>query len=201
VKLSKFAIPALAFAAAMAAAPAAFATAPTTETIVLGTSNQPSIFSNQDMAHLTITQVGADTLWTLAANWDNSLNSRNPFIFGLQFNNAKTNAPVDFNVAPGSTIGLANSSPLTATSVSFETSNGHGGANRFTDGETAKWTFKNTTLSDFSAFQLHVNSVTLTGGSVKFTQLTPVPEPETYGMLLGGLGLIGFVARRRRAAK
>jgi len=28
---------------------------------------------------------------------------------------------------------------------------------------------------------------------------TPVPEPETYGMLLGGLGLIGFIARRRRA--
>ena len=27
---------------------------------------------------------------------------------------------------------------------------------------------------------------------------TPVPEPETYAMLLAGLGLMGFVARRRR---
>ena len=26
---------------------------------------------------------------------------------------------------------------------------------------------------------------------------TPVPEPETYAMLLAGLGLVGFVARRR----
>ena len=26
----------------------------------------------------------------------------------------------------------------------------------------------------------------------------PVPEPETYALLLGGLGAIGFVARRRR---
>jgi len=34
------------------------------------------------------------------------------------------------------------------------------------------------------------------GGSVNF--LAPVPEPETYAMLLGGLGVIGFVARRRR---
>lgn len=30
--------------------------------------------------------------------------------------------------------------------------------------------------------------------------LTPVPEPETYAMLLAGLGLMGFVARRRKKA-
>ena len=28
--------------------------------------------------------------------------------------------------------------------------------------------------------------------------VTPVPEPETYGMLLAGLGLVGFMARRRK---
>ena len=33
------------------------------------------------------------------------------------------------------------------------------------------------------------------------SSVTPVPEPETYAMLLAGLGLIGFTARRRRAAK
>jgi hypothetical protein len=33
------------------------------------------------------------------------------------------------------------------------------------------------------------------GGSVG---VSPVPEPETYAMLLAGLGLIGFAARRRR---
>lgn len=29
--------------------------------------------------------------------------------------------------------------------------------------------------------------------------MAPIPEPETYAMLLAGLGLMGFVARRRRA--
>jgi len=29
--------------------------------------------------------------------------------------------------------------------------------------------------------------------------LMPVPEPETYGMMLGGLGVLGLLARRRKA--
>jgi hypothetical protein len=28
--------------------------------------------------------------------------------------------------------------------------------------------------------------------------VTPIPEPEIYAMLVAGLGLMGFVARRRR---
>jgi hypothetical protein len=31
-------------------------------------------------------------------------------------------------------------------------------------------------------------------------RVTAVPEPETYAMLLAGLGVMGFIARRRRAA-
>jgi len=30
--------------------------------------------------------------------------------------------------------------------------------------------------------------------------VVPVPEPETYAMLLAGLGLMGAVARRRKLA-
>lgn len=35
-------------------------------------------------------------------------------------------------------------------------------------------------------------------GSVTYT-LMPVPEPETYAMLLAGLGLVGWAARRNRS--
>jgi hypothetical protein len=31
-------------------------------------------------------------------------------------------------------------------------------------------------------------------------QVTPVPEPETFAMLLAGLGVMGAIARRRKAA-
>lgn len=37
------------------------------------------------------------------------------------------------------------------------------------------------------------------GGAVSMA--APVPEPETYGMMLAGLGVLGFLARRRKAAK
>ena len=38
-----------------------------------------------------------------------------------------------------------------------------------------------------------------TGGDDRLLQITAVPEPETYAMMLAGLGLMGFVARRRKA--
>jgi hypothetical protein len=35
------------------------------------------------------------------------------------------------------------------------------------------------------------------GDSIVFA---PVPEPETWAMLLAGLGLVGWMARRRRTS-
>jgi hypothetical protein len=41
-------------------------------------------------------------------------------------------------------------------------------------------------LDDFSGLGVH--------------SIAAIPEPETYALMLAGLGLLGFVARRRRAA-
>jgi hypothetical protein len=58
----------------------------------------------------------------------------------------------------------------------------------------------NTNASLSSAFNVDIWSM-LQGASGTGPQdvavFTPIPEPQTYAMLLAGLGLMGFVARRR----
>jgi hypothetical protein len=36
-----------------------------------------------------------------------------------------------------------------------------------------------------------------TANTLTYSPALPVPEPESYGMMLAGLGLMGFVVRRR----
>ena len=45
----------------------------------------------------------------------------------------------------------------------------------------------------------NIHSTTFTGGEIR-AFVTAVPEPETYAMLLAGLGLLGAAAKRRSGA-
>ncbi len=55
---------------------------------------------------------------------------------------------------------------------------------------------------DCDAFGMSASASSATGGAetICISAVSAVPEPETYAMMLGGLGLMGFVARRRNKA-
>jgi CHRD domain/PEP-CTERM motif len=61
-----------------------------------------------------------------------------------------------------------------------------------------------TLLAGASAGKAYVNihtPGTYAGGEIRgFLAVTPIPEPGTYGLMLGGLAAVGLLARRRLAA-
>lgn len=69
-----------------------------------------------------------------------------------------------------------------------------------------KFTF-NGGATDFSSPHVKVNLFDGDGGRKvgsllsENIPLTPVPEPQTYAMMLGGLGLMGVMVRRRKSVK
>jgi hypothetical protein len=67
-------------------------------------------------------------------------------------------------------------------------------------GSTANSANSNTQWATFTS-DVAMTSMTLTTNQIAFevAVANPVPEPETYALMLGGLGALAFVARRRKA--
>lgn len=75
------------------------------------------------------------------------------------------------------------------------------------------FTVANATIADFGllsaggnpnayfAADVYQSGTGATGGIGATSVMAPVPEPETYALMLAGLGALGFVAKRRKAAK
>lgn len=80
---------------------------------------------------------------------------------------------------------------------------GSGSAGFLISVDAAQQTFLNNNVFNqvgASGFRIALESTItdVAGGTESFSALaTAVPEPETYAMLLAGLGLLGFIARRR----
>lgn len=91
-----------------------------------------------------------------------------------------------------STVGaLSGLTPITSTSVVVQTILGNGAAISTIGSSTMA-------LSPSESYTLAVGGDS-TGASRYTTSVTlaPVPEPETYAMLLSGLGMVGLIMRRR----
>lgn len=92
------------------------------------------------------------------------------------------------------------------------------GENRLTNGESVDWISSNFDFTKLGAsdspFAVHINGVTVPKLNFRSSSdenefedenrlsgwytLSPVPEPETYAMMLAGLGVMGAVARRKK---
>ncbi|MDQ1831176.1 FxDxF family PEP-CTERM protein [Massilia scottii] len=73
------------------------------------------------------------------------------------------------------------------------------GGTLLSTGATDQWSLSTSSLSA-GAYTIQVKGSILSNAAGRYSAniaLAPVPEPETYAMMLAGLGLLGFTARRR----
>jgi hypothetical protein len=150
-----------------------------TDTGNVGTPVETSVFS-----HVTAGEVFSDELQF-------SLSSAGTLTFLLE----------DF-IVPSKPLGpFAPGDILSNPTLSFDLyDNIHPNGNTlFGSGGVGSYTF------NLAAGQYHIDfygtTAGLNGGTYSASvSLAPVPEPETYAMMLAGLGALGFMARRRKSA-
>ena len=88
---------------------------------------------------------------------------------------------------------VAGSASFTATSLNFAVTNGDQSFAQYVQFLAAAGTVI-TSLE----FRSPENAFEVANFTLTPLTITPVPEPETYALMLTGLGAIGFVARRRK---
>lgn len=69
------------------------------------------------------------------------------------------------------------------------------------DGESTSFNLGSIDYNNIDNVAVRINSNLVNGSWVPgvLVQNTPVPEPETYAMFMAGLGLLGFVSRRKKS--
>ena len=143
----------------------------------------------------------------------------NGSLFSITNNSTGYVSEVYFDLIPSVTVAFASSQGVVFSTQNVSPANLPGGntvsftseygfdsgnsqARGINRGETANFLLSGANVQDFASGLLdggvHVRS--LAGGrSESLVTVSAVPEPETYAMMLAGLGLMGAVARRRKA--
>jgi hypothetical protein len=150
--------------------------------------NAPNSFQANPFAQLSATDNGSG-IWTFELKLNNSV-----------FSSFGTGTFISSNVDGVTSVKSTNGTGLSGlTDIDFGTAFGQGANNRLSQNDWVKWSVSGLYLgSSLTNMYLHVQGID-GGYSAKYTPVvSAVPEPETYAMLLIGLGLIGFSARRRK---
>jgi len=127
----------------------------------------------------------------------------------LAVGNAAPTASVTFDAGMGASyFGFYLGTPDSYNSVTF---NGSDGSHTTIDGyqlvnysaQSPTGSFylgvQSTSGTVFTSIVFHSDGDSMETDNHAYVLAAAVPEPETYAMLLGGLGLMGFIARRRRS--
>ena len=152
-------------------------------------------------------------IWTFTLTINNNLLStfgNNAFIGSMSFdftpdpvNRNLTTTFISSNVGGVTSVGRTNGTGNSGlTDIDFGTKFGGGSSNRLSENDYVSWRISGLGTSQYTNMYVHVQGGP-GGGSAKYaairyTPMTAIPEPETYAMLLTGLGLLGFTARRRK---
>lgn len=164
---------------------------------LLAGSFQPSA----SFASLSVAGSGSIYNFTLNAFNLNDLFTNGAFISAIAVNTNPGLTPVVSGVSGGSPVSISpGAGPGGEWEFRFDLTGPKKA--RLTDGESVSFTatFANPVTFAGNEFALHVQGLAKAqGGSAWYVNNTsPVPEPESYAMMLAGLGLMGFVAKRRK---
>lgn len=167
----------------------------------------PNDFALDPFAHLTTTDNG-DGIWTFTLSINNNLFSSfgiNAYLQAINFDFSPDPSPQPKSIFVESNVGgttaawsFVGSGTGGYADIDFGTGFGANSSNRLSQNDYVTWNV--TGLGTSSLTNMYVRIKGIDGGYMaNYMPLTAVvPEPETYAMLLAGLGLIGFTARRRK---